>query len=227
MKNKNEGFFRNPVFWVVIIIVAAVLFVKLGNDNNIGSKLNTISGGSPLVMKGGGGSSYDSLYFGDSIIMNAKDSITLANGKKVTLSNVASSGYIIVDVDGQTGTIGIYGKEFINGLNIENINKTYYDPDDVGQRWAGLRISGEISPIGAKYYFLNAQIPDASIIIKGHIVKLVNVGSSGDVLVSVDGQTETITNSGTKTVGNILVTNVQSYYNPSYVSKRKAILIIE
>ncbi len=76
--------------------------------------------------------------------------------------------------------------------------------------------------VGAEY-FLNSG---DSVVSEGKTVKLSRVGSGGAVVVDVDGVTETISSSSTKTVNGVEITNDETFYDSNNQAASAATLIV-
>jgi hypothetical protein len=64
-----------------------------------------------------------------------------------------------------------------------------------------------------------------SVVVEGKTVTLENVGTSGSIIISVDGKLETITSGGTETVNGIEIVNDETFYE-SNKEQRSATLVI-
>ncbi len=134
------------------------------------------------------------LVNGNKVFLNVGQSTNI-NGKVITLVNVGSSGAVLIDVSGQTETINgspnsiptteenpevaPYTK-IINGIEIKVLNTQYAVAKS--DRRATLLINKNQFDLGV----------GAVVTVEGKKVTLQNVGSSGAVLVDVNGVIDTI-----------------------------------
>ncbi|MAG20178.1 hypothetical protein CL618_01975 [archaeon] len=75
--------------------------------------------------------------------------------------------------------------------------------------------------VGTEYFM---DVGD-SVVVEGKTVTLENVGTSGSIIISVDGKLETITSGGTETVNGIEIVNDETFYE-SNKEQRSATLVI-
>lgn len=75
--------------------------------------------------------------------------------------------------------------------------------------------------VGTEYFM---DVGDA-VVVEGKTVTLENVGTSGSIIVSVDGKLETISSGGTETVNGIEIVNDETFYE-SNKEQRSATLVI-
>jgi len=153
-----------------------------------------------------------SLVSGAQYLLEVGDSVE-ENGKTITLENVASSGLtVMVDIDGTLYTIT--KKEIHYGITI-NVISTFYS-DVLSERAVKLYIKA----LSGDEYLLRI---DGFTVIDEKVVTLKNVGSSGAVIVEIDGTAYTIT--GTETHEGLKITVLDYYYSDT-LSERYAVLKI-
>jgi hypothetical protein len=80
--------------------------------------------GRSLTITGASDADTMSIQSGSEYALNVGESVTV-DGVTITLSNVGSTGSIIVDVDGVSGTVSSSGQKTINGLNVKNKESFY------------------------------------------------------------------------------------------------------
>ncbi len=72
-------------------------------------------------------------------------------------------------------------------------------------------------------YFMNSG---ESVTVNGKTVKLERVGSNGDVLINIDGVTETLTNGATRTVNGVEINNDAQFYDSNNQAASAANLVL-
>ena len=102
-------------------------------------------------------------------------------------------------------------------LNIKFLGKTLKitDIDD--------NTEGKFTAYVGSEYFLDSG---DSVVASGKTVKLVRVGSAGAIVVDVDGVTETLSSSTTKTINGIEIVNDETFYDSNNQAASSASLII-
>src|SRR3989344_2553518 len=109
------------------------------------------------------------------------------------------------------------------------INKTKSsDPLDIDFLGRRLRVTAvdsatKITAQVGQEYFLNSG---ESVTVGGKSVKLERVGSNGDILINVDGVTETLSNGATRTVNGVEVNNDAQFYDSNNQAASAANLVI-
>ena len=76
--------------------------------------------------------------------------------------------------------------------------------------------------VGAEYFLSSGE----SVVVSGKKITLKNVGSTGSVVLDVDGVTETISSGNTETVNGIEITNDEAFYTSAGVDQTAASLVI-
>src|SRR3989344_611578 len=76
--------------------------------------------------------------------------------------------------------------------------------------------------VGAEYFLNSGE----SVVVNGKKITLENVGSTGSIVLDVDGVTETISSGNTETVNGIEITNDEAFYTSAGVDQTAASLVI-
>jgi len=129
-------------------------------------------------------------------------------------------------IESERGAMRYY-YSFDETINISAADSTdSLDIDFLGKK---LKITN-VDSTGTKFtanvgieYFMN--VGDA-VTVEGKSITLSNVGSGGAIIVDVDGTTETISASGTRTVNGIEIKNDQTFYDANSVDQRSATLVM-
>jgi len=109
------------------------------------------------------------------------------------------------------------------------VNKTTssdpLDIDFLGQRLRVTDVNSatKITAQVGQEYFLNSG---ESVSVGGKAIKLERVGSNGDILINVDGVTETLTNGATRTVNGLEVNNDAQFYDSNNQAASAANLVV-
>lgn len=151
---------------------------------------------------------------------NIHDVVTFS-GKQITLTNVGNSGQIIVMVDGTTETINPHQVECVNGISIAN-HETFYE-DNSNDRSATLFINtctGQY-PTNAYFFKINTILT-----LYENTLTLQNVGSTGQVVVSVNGFTKTLMPLQKECVNGLALTDYETGYKDQ-LDQRTATLLVE
>ena len=112
-----------------------------------------------------------------------------------------------------------------------NVNKTTSsDPLEIKFLGKTLKVTdidddteGKFTAYVGSEYFLDSG---DSVVASGKTVKLVRVGSAGAIVVDVDGVTETLSSSTTKTINGIEIVNDETFYDSNNQAASSASLII-
>ena len=118
-----------------------------------------------------------------------------------------------------------YVYSFDTSISLNVSTSVPLDIDFLGKR---LRVTGrssatQITAQVGQEYFLNSG---ESVTVIGKTIKLERVGSNGDILVNVDGVTETLSNGLTKTVNGVEINNDAQFYDSNNQAQSAANLVI-
>jgi len=195
-------FDKSAIFVILFLFIAFATIGFFGNFGNIGSE-RIVGGGTT------------SPFSPDTYLLHIDESVTVS-GKTLTLFNVGSSASLQVDVDGSTETVSACEvAETVNGLSAEIMGYTY--DEDPTQRWALLQI------VRSDDYFFRFE---ESKVINDNTVTLMNVGSTGSVQLSVNGEIITIQDQGTRVVQGLSITVLDTFYDGDDPTQRTAMLRI-
>jgi len=145
-----------------------------------------------------------SLVLAENYHLNVSQSVVI-NGNTISLDNVGSSGSVRISINGLSHTVSGTGK--YAGFEITVVD--YYYSDVLNDRAATLGIS--------TYTSSGALKAGESTVFGGKTIVLENVGSTGAVMVSVDGIFCTV--SGNNICNSVKITVVDYYYSDVKVDR--------
>jgi len=160
--------------------------------------------------------SFKGMYVGDGI---------LVGGVPVTLTNVGSSGAIVIDVDGVQDTLNTGVTREINCIPITNEDFSYVDL--TSERRATINIGDYRDPNCDHFSGFSDEQKitelsvDGVVFFGGRELSLKNVGSSGAIVIDVDGVQDTLNTGVTREINCIPIFNVGTSYS-DLKSERKS-----
>ena len=149
--------------------------------------------------------------------INVNEEIVV-NNKLIILHNVEQNGNILIGVGNTTETFFEDETKEINGLQITNTDFIYNE--EITERSATLTITS-LTPGENDYFFKVFDSKD----IENRVIILNNVDEFGNVLLAVDGFSETISQGETKHANGLQIKVLTSIYNEE-ITERSATLTI-